>query len=598
MSEIQKKRHGAGATAFSLRIRLLLIAACFVLAPAFAIGKPSTQFKAADTSSPRDTLRSFMEGCNRLHDLIQETRCVDRTTREHRELALRILDCIDASDLPAFARDQYAGQVAAALKEILDRTELPSWDEIPDAEEIHAAGGFEKLTRWRIPDTRITIERAEEGPQRHEYLFSSGTVERAVEYYKEIAHRPYRTDAPKTSPGLYDWLTSAPGHPLLGVVVEKLPGWMRFKRTLGLTNWKWPGVLLLLAVAILLMRVLYSLHYSIGARVSPKRVVKYYPTLLFSIAAMLVPLAFLYVSEYYLTVRGTPLYIISFCSYLAAILAAAIVIFSASNRVAESIIATPRIEEHGLNAQLIRIAAKMAAILGTVVLFILGGQYLGIPIGTLLASAGIGGIAVALGAQDTLKNVFATIALMADKPCRVGEMIHLDEYTGFVEDIGLRSTKLRLLDGHLVTIPNDQLAAHNVENVTRRERIRRSAQICLPLDTPCEKVESAAAIIRERLADHEGMDPEFPPRVFFEEFDPEGFRIGFIYWYSPPDYWQHKAFGDKLNFEIFRALETAGIQFSLPLRHSYWKRDAEQGPLEIQLVHTDPNLEDGTKTGR
>jgi MscS family membrane protein len=58
-----------------------------------------------------------------------------------------------------------------------------------------------------------------------------------------------------------------------------------------------------------------------------------------------------------------------------------------------------------------------------------------------------------------LKNVFATIALMADKPCRVGELIHIDKYRGVVEDIGLRSTKLRLLNGHLVTIPNDLLAA-------------------------------------------------------------------------------------------------------------------------------------------
>jgi MscS family membrane protein len=330
--------------------------------------------------------------------------------------------------------------------------------------------------------------------------------------------------------------------------------------------------------------------------VSPKRIVKYYPTLSFSIAAMLLPLAFLYVSEYYLTIRGTPLYILSFCSYLAAILGAAVVIFAATKRVAESIIATPRIEEHGLNAQLIRIAAKITAILGTVILFILGGQYLGIPIATLLASAGVGGIAIALGAQDTLKNVFATIALMADKPCRVGEMINIDKYRGVVEDIGLRSTKLRLLDGHLVTIPNDLLAGHNLENVSRRERIRRSAQIRMPLDTPCETVEKAAAIIRERLADHEGMDPEFPPRVFFEEFDPEGFRVRFIYWYSPPDHWQHKTFGDKLNFEIFRALEAAGIPFSLPLRHSYWKRDAEQGPLEIQLVDSGQLPEDSVKT--
>jgi MscS family membrane protein len=80
------------------------------------------------------------------------------------------------------------------------------------------------------------------------------------------------------------------------------------------------------------------------------------------------------------------------------------------------------------------------------------------------------------------------------------------------------------------------------------------------------------------------MDAEFPPRVFFDGFGPTAFCVRFVYWYSPPDQWDFKAFGHKLNFEIFRAFEAEGIQFSLPLRHSYWKRDADQGPLEIQIL--------------
>ena len=88
------------------------------------------------------------------------------------------------------------------------------------------------------------------------------------------------------------------------------------------------------------------------------------------------------------------------------------------------------------------------------ILFLIGGQYLGIPVATLLTSAGIGGIAVALGAQDTLKTLFGTVNLLADKPFRVGDRIIVQQYDGEVEDIGLRSTKIRLLNGHQVTLPN------------------------------------------------------------------------------------------------------------------------------------------------
>jgi MscS family membrane protein len=527
-----------------------------------ATAQPTAKFEVADTSSPRDTLRSFIEATNELHDLIQDTRHFDRRSPDGHAIGVRILDCVDVSKLPAFARQHHASQAAAALKEILDRVELPPWDEIPDGEEILAAGGYEDLSRWRIPDTRITIQRAEEGPQKHEYLFSSGTVERAIAHYHDIAGRPYRTVGPRTSPGLYDWYFSAPGHPLLGSIVEGLPRSMRFGRTLGLANWKWPGVLIVLVIALAAMWAIYSLQLSVSRRVSPQNRLKYGLTLVFPIAAILVPLAFLEISHRYLTVRGTPLYVISFGSHLAAIVAAIVAVFVAAPMVAETIIASPRIRTRGLNAQFIRISSTLGAILVAVVLFISGGQYLGIPIGTLLASAGIGGIAVALGAQDTLKSVFATVTLMADEPFRVGETIHFGEYQGVVEDMGLRSTDLRLPDGHLVSLSNQEMAGRSVENVSRRNHIRRSSEVHIPLDTPHEKIEQAIAIIREKLTGPEITHSELPPRCFLCELGPQSISIRFIYWYSPPDTWAFRAFDEKLNLEILLAFEAENIQLA------------------------------------
>ena len=114
-----------------------------------------------------------------MHQLIQNEWYLDRKAPKTAHLGMRILDCMDLSELPAFAREQRAGEVATCIKEILDREELPPWEEIPDLDMIEAKGGFEKLSRWRVPGTRITIARVEEGPQRHEYLFTAGTVNRA-----------------------------------------------------------------------------------------------------------------------------------------------------------------------------------------------------------------------------------------------------------------------------------------------------------------------------------------------------------------------------------------------------------------------------------
>jgi MscS family membrane protein len=79
------------------------------------------------------------------------------------------------------------------------------------------------------------------------------------------------------------------------------------------------------------------------------------------------------------------------------------------------------------------------------------------------------------------------------------------------------------------------------------------------------------------------MDPDFPPRVHFTEFASDAFEIRFMFWYAPPDHWAFQAFSEQVNLEIFRAFEQRGIQFSLPVRHSYWKQDDRQGPLEIEL---------------
>ena len=564
---------------------LILLSVALVFSPGQSFAWKKDRITAADTSSPRDTLRSFIDACNEAYQVVKSEKYFDRTEDRFNDLGVRIIDCLDARDLPAFARDARAGEVAVCIKEILDRVELPPWDEIPGKEEITEAGGLEKLSRWRIPGTRITIARIEDGPQKHEYLFTPGTVDRAVPYFKSIESRPYREDGPQTSPELYRWYVSAPGHPWLAGIVSRLPETFQRRRTLGLVTWKWPGLLSALTIAISVMVLCYRLQWKRTNRAKQRGIIWYGLTIIYPLIAMVTPWCFSYVCMRYLTIRASPLYFISFFSNVVATFASVVVIFSAANRVAETIIASPRINPQGLNAQLIRIVSKLASIGASAAALIIGGQYLGIPIATLLASAGIGGIAIALGAQDTLKNLFGTLMLMADKPFRVGERILFGKYDGVVEDIGLRSTRVRLLTGHLVTIPNDQLSGSDVENIARRSYIRRTAEIHIPLDTSCDKIEQAVAIVREKLDNHEGMSPDYPPRVFFDDFASGGFAIKFFYWYTPPSYWEFKAFSEKLNFEIFREFEKHGIQFSLPLRHSFWKHDDEQGPLDLTIAN-------------
>ena len=567
-----------------LPLSALLLVACLAFCAGGAVDAEDIDLvKPADTSSPRDTLKCFIDSCNEIHHQIETSHFIDRSSQVQNASVIRLLDCLDTNELPEFARLEITAEAAVCLKEILDRIELPPESEIPDTEAIQAAGGLEALPRWRVPGSRITIARVEEGPRRHEYLFSPGTVERASEYYQQLKGIPYRTTGPKTSPGLYRWYFSAPGHPAVAAVVDRLPEWTH-ERRFGVTTWKWAGLIISLPVAILLMLAIYWLHHRIAGGLRGRSVFRYSLTIVLPIVAILVPWGFTYVMEAYFTLRGFPLYVVSFSANLVSLAAALVVVFVVSNRIAEIIIASPRIHPQGLDAQLIRIISRLLSLAVAVVIFLEGGRYLGIPLTTLLASAGVGGLAVALAAQDTLKALFGTITLMADKPFRVGERIIFGQYDGVVEDIGLRSTRLRLLTGNQVTVPNDELTRRDIENVGRRRYIRRKADIHIPLDTSRDKLEKAVARIRDILEDHEGMDSDYPPRVFFFDFNPTSFSIRVIYWYTPPNYWEYLAFSEKINFQIFKAFDEQGIRFSLPFRVTHTSIDSQAMPVEVNVI--------------
>ena len=230
---------------------------------------------------------------------------------------------------------------------------------------------------------------------------------------------------------------------------------------------------------------------------------------------------------------------------------------------------------------------QMIRLFARVIVIVIGSIYLiraisGKPLSALLAGLGIGGLAVALASQDTLKNFFGSIMIMLDKPFNVGQRVVVDGYDGTVETIGFRSTRVRTLTGHQVTIPNEKMASANVENIGRRPSIRRLSNITITYDTPPDKIEKALNIIREILQDHEGMDPEFPPRVFFNEFNDASLNILMVYWYFPPNYWDFLTFNERVNLQIMRAFEAEGIEFAFPTTTNYLAHD-ERRPLHITL---------------
>ena len=202
------------------------------------------------------------------------------------------------------------------------------------------------------------------------------------------------------------------------------------------------------------------------------------------------------------------------------------------------------------------------------------------PITSVIAGLGIGGLAVALAAQDTIKNFFGSLVLFVDKPFELGDRIVIDGHDGPVEEVGFRSTKIRTLEGHLVTIPNGELANKTIQNIGKRPHIRRIVNITITYDTPPEKIERAIAIVKELLENHEGMHEDYPPRVYLSNLNADSLNIMAIYWYHPPNYWDYMTFTERFNKEVLRRYNEEGIDFAFPTQTMYLAGDASR-PLSV-----------------
>ena len=188
------------------------------------------------------------------------------------------------------------------------------------------------------------------------------------------------------------------------------------------------------------------------------------------------------------------------------------------------------------------------------------------PVSALLAGLGLGGLAFALAAQDTIKNLFGSLVIFTDKPFGLGDRINYDGHDGVIEEVGLRSTRLRRLDGHQVTIPNGELANKSIHNIAKRPFIRRIFTLGVTYDTTPEKVSRAKEILEDILKDHEGMDPkgEMLPRVYFSDFSASSLDFKCMYWYHPAAYWDYMNFSEWVNLEILRRFNEEGIEFAFP----------------------------------
>lgn len=190
-------------------------------------------------------------------------------------------------------------------------------------------------------------------------------------------------------------------------------------------------------------------------------------------------------------------------------------------------------------------------------------QSLGFDVKALLAGLGIGGLAFALAAQDTLANMFGSVVVAIDQPFKIGEVIKIQGNIGAVEDIGLRSTKLRLIDKSLMVIPNKTVAAEAIVNLSRFTGRRVEQVIGLTYDTTAAQMDEIVAEFRRLILAEDEVEAE-SVICYFRDYSASSLDIWMVFNVKDPDFHKHMQLRQRLSLAFMRAVEARGLSFAFP----------------------------------
>jgi len=221
-----------------------------------------------------------------------------------------------------------------------------------------------------------------------------------------------------------------------------------------------------------------------------------------------------------------------------------------------------------LDDQLLPLISKTAKTLAFIIVFIWVAQSLNYKVSALIAGLGIGGLAIALGLQDTLANFFGSIFILFDRPFKIGDRIQVEGVDGIVEEIGLRSTRIRTLSKTLAAIPNKTVANTKIDNFAEMTKRKVTQTIGVTYDTTADQMVQVVKEIKQLILDNEGVDKEFI-LVRFNDFGDSSLNISVIYFTNSIGYDEYLAVKEEINLGIMRKIDELGLSIAFPSRTVY-----------------------------
>jgi len=439
---------------------------------------------------------------------------------------------------PEGMSDEALARRARELKTVLDvRGSFIDPDRLPASPEYRNAG---KQPLYQLPQLP-ELEVRKVGDR---WLVTAGTVTRATALLDD------------TVP------------PLVRRLVDALPEWFRSQKILGAHPWQFLGLVLLVFIALTVQRIVVFILRTYLRRLTASIKFDWLDQAVSRIDRPVGGLSMAFV--FYVMVPWLQFSVAA--SQAMRIATQALAAYSAvwlAYRLIDVLSDWLKAKAEGtdtkLDDQLVPLLRKTLKVLTTVIggLFIL--QNLDVDVGSLLAGLGLGGLAFALAAKDTVANFFGSVVIFVDKPFQIGDWVVINSVEGIVEEVGFRTTKVRTFYNSQVTVPNSVMTNASIDNYGMRRFRRYSTTLGLTYDTPPEKMQAFCEGVRAVIKGMPGMRKDYY-LVEFKGFGDSALEVMLYCFMDVPDWNTEMRVRSHLNLEIVRLAEELGVSFAFPTR--------------------------------
>ncbi|MDK9771034.1 mechanosensitive ion channel family protein [Vibrio sp. B181a] len=458
----------------------------------------------------------------------------------------------DLSDVPDSSQNRVALESVMLMKEILDRVPLIELSKIPNSNA---------LAQWRVPETGLELVKQADG----QYRFSQQTVKGLYRDYLLVKHLPSHSEA---SLDYFKYYSLSAGRlipPHWFYLIESLPDVFMVEYW-SQALWQWLG----LTISFMAMSgVLILLFHNVSAPVTR------------SILAVLTLSGFLYLADYQLNLTGTLMstlnIVIELICWLLLGQVAYLVIYQACR-----LLMKKQRSNSTLRHSLAQIIGTLLGSMAAIACLGYGLNRLGVPVYGIVTGLSLGGMAIALAIRPTMENLIGGVILFLDKSLSVGDYCQIGNQSGIIEQIGVRSTRIRAKDRTQITITNGDMIKHEIINFSRRDRYPFKATIGLRYETSMSQLQTITKKIANLLQEHPNV-LDSPIRVHFDTFNAYSLDIKVLAHLNTTSKETFLNLQQSLLISINQIIEAEDAKFALPSHTTYLATDSVQPAATAQV---------------